>query len=85
MVFELPFRADEVDSTPGVFSVTLLYFWLSFSFFKPVFLFGLFPFNLTADSFKRCEVFRIPYFSNLGFLCGLFSGLLRCLIGFLSN
>ena len=85
MVFELPFRADEVDSTPGVFSVTLLYFWFSFSFFNPVFLFGLFPFNLTAHPFKRCEVFRIPYFSNLGFLCGLFSGLLRCLIGFLSN
>ena len=85
MVFELPFRAEEVGSTPGVFSVTLLYFWFSFSFFNPVFLFGLFPVNLTADPFKRCEVFRIPYFSNLGFLCGLFSGLLRCLIGFLSN
>ena len=60
MVFELPFRADEVDSTPGVFSVTLLYFWFSFSFFNPVFLFGLFPFNLSAYPLKRWEVFRIP-------------------------
>ena len=74
MVWELPFRADEVDSTPGVFSFPLLYFLLSFSFliqFSPLACFHLILL-LILQSVARFLGYRI--FSNLGFLCCLFVG-----------